>query len=123
VRRATDELDNSVHEWRLVYSEKNRGHALWSDDADGGRLALADNSAVLPHDCVDRVLWVDRDRHPRLTGNCIFLPAIQDKSGMKVSIPTTMSLALACGFLDFLVKTDTRRHVVLTVKEVLDEKD
>lgn len=123
MRRATDELANSVHAWRLVYSEKPRGHALWSDEADGGRLALADNSALLPHDGADGVLWVDRDRHPRITGNCIFLPAIKDKSDLRVSIPTTLSVAMACGFRDFLVTTDTRQLVLLTVKEVFNEEE
>lgn len=122
--RATDELAASVYGWRLVYSEKPRGHALWADDGDGGRLALADNSARLPHETEDGVLWVDAERSPVLGDSGVTVPVIKDRVSLRLWTSTSMAMAMACGFRDFVVKTDGgKRRVLLTVKEVLDEQE
>jgi hypothetical protein len=84
-----------MRSWKLLYRVVD-GHKIFAERSTG-RLAIADDSGLIPELTEDGLLWVDMDRDIRLdaVGSriCGRLPLVDEK-GRESHTPTTIKLAL-----------------------------
>ena len=97
-----DDIQESLYRWRLVHAGPRLEHCLFVDDVSG-RLAVVDNSGVLPTTCEDGVLWLPLDQIPVIASSKhVRLSVVRERRPQHEAFTQVhLGLARAAGFRVF----------------------